>query len=149
MKRLFVFTSAFPFPAKSMETYLETECQYYDKFDEVILFALGVKKKTLSQERKLNVHNVKVYPILFAPLWVYMLNGVSALFDKNFYIEVRELIQTHRFNVRRLIRLLIFMSRSHYETRLVKKVLRKIDVHGAKTLLMCIALSITLMCLSC
>ncbi|BFL36572.1 glycosyltransferase [Holdemania massiliensis] len=132
MKRLFVFTSAFPFPAKSMETYLETECQYYDKFDEVILFALGVKKKTLSQERKLNVHNVKVYPILFAPLWVYMLNGVSALFDKNFYIEVRELIQTHRFNVRRLIRLLIFMSRSHYETRLVKKVLRKIDVHGAK-----------------
>ena len=44
MKRLFVFTSAFPFPAKSMETYLETECQYYDKFDEVILFALGGKK---------------------------------------------------------------------------------------------------------
>ena len=132
MKRLFVFTSAFPFPAKSMETYLETECQYYDKFDEVILFALGVKKKTLSQERKLNANNVKVYPILFAPLCVYMLNGVSALFDKNFYTEVRELTQTHRFNLRRLVRLLIFMSRSHHEARFVKKVLRKIDVYGAE-----------------
>lgn len=134
MKRLFVFTSAFPFPAKSMETYLETECQYYDRFDEVILFALGAKKKTASQERKLGADNIKVYPIWFAPLWLYMVNGISALFDNNFYVEIKNLIQTGRFSVGRLIRLLIFMSRSHHEARRVKKVLRTIDIKNSENI---------------
>lgn len=50
MKKLFLITTGFPYPAKSMETYLETETQYYDLFDEVNIISLGVRRKTLGEK---------------------------------------------------------------------------------------------------
>lgn len=128
MKRLIVFTSVFPYPAKSMETYLETECQFYKSFDEVIMFALGVRKNTLDKCRELKADNIQVIPILFAPKWRYIFNVYTAFKDKNFYAEIKKLIHGKKINLRRLIRLLIYLSRSHYEARLVGNKLSNIDL---------------------
>ena len=128
MKRLILFTSAFPYPAKSMETYLETECQYYGRFDEVIMFSLGVRKCTLDQCRRLEADNIKIIPILFAPKIKYILNVYTAFIDKNFYGEIKRLVQQKRLNLRRLIRLLVYLSRSHYDAQSVRKALKNIDL---------------------
>lgn len=134
MRRLIVFTSAFPYPAKSMETYLETECQYYGRFDEVILFSLGVRKNTLDKCRKLRASNIRVIPILFAPEWRYVLNVYSAFMDGNFYREIKKLAQEKRLNIRRIVRLLIYLSRSHYEANLVRSELKKIQLEDSENI---------------
>lgn len=134
MKRLIFFTSVFPYPAKSMETYLETECQFYKHFDEVLLFSLGVRKSTLGQCRKLKADNVKIIPILFAPKWRYILNVYAALLDKRFYAEVKKLAREKRLNFKRLVRLLIYLSRSHYEAKIVRDKLLDIDLKSSENI---------------
>lgn len=52
MKNLFLITTGFPYPAISMETYLETETQYYDEFDSVTVLAMGVRKKKRCSEKR-------------------------------------------------------------------------------------------------
>lgn len=84
MKNLFLITTGFPYPAISMETYLETETQYYDEFDSVTVLAMGVRKKNVAQKREIKGKNVNVYPIIFASKIFYILNGVVAFFVQFF-----------------------------------------------------------------
>lgn len=124
MKKLFLVTTGFPYPAKSMETYLETETRYYDLFDEIYIISLGVKRKTLGMKRNINCEcKVNVFPIVFGSKLTYIINGISAFFDRNFYREVIELQKNKKINFKRLIRLIIYISRSHFDARKVKKTL--------------------------
>ena len=83
MKKLFLITTGFPYPAKSMETYLETETQYYNSFDEVDIISLGVKRKTLEERRTINCEcKVKVFPVVFGSKLAYIINGISAFIEK-------------------------------------------------------------------
>lgn len=43
MKRLCLFTNEFPYG--SWEAYLETEVKYYDKFDDVLIFSLQLRRE--------------------------------------------------------------------------------------------------------
>ena len=115
MKKLYLFTTGFPYPAKSMETYLETECRYYDRFSEVHILSMGVRKNTLKDKREVPGKNIHVHPVVFANKAVYILNGVTALGDKNFYKEIKKLKKEGRLSAKRLIRLIIYISRSHYD----------------------------------
>ena len=92
MKKLFLVTTGFPYPAKSMETYLETEIQYYNSFDEIDIISLGVRRKTLGEKRNINCEcKVEVFPVVFGSKLAYIINGVLAFFDMNFYREIIEL----------------------------------------------------------
>ena len=117
MKNLFLLTTGFPFPAKSMETYLETETKYYGEFNIVNILAMGVRKNTVNQKRDVLENNVHIYPIVFASKIFYVVNGINALFDKNFYREILKLCKQKKLTIRRLIRLIIYRSRSHSECR--------------------------------
>lgn len=64
MKDLYLLTTGYPYPAKSMETYLETEVKYYSNFRTVKILAMGVRKNTLDQKREVPGENIEVYPIL-------------------------------------------------------------------------------------
>lgn len=121
MKKLFLITTGFPFPAKSMETYLETETSYYDAFDEVNILSLGVRKKVISQQRKVQHKNIHIYPIIFASKIIYILNGIAVFFDRNFYHEIIALIKGGKITIGKLIHLVVYISRSHIDASRIKK----------------------------
>lgn len=123
MKNLFLLTTGFPFPAKSMETYLETETKYYGEFNIVNILAMGVRKNTVNQKRDVLENNVHIYPIVFASKIFYVVNGINALFDKNFYREILKLCKQKKLTIRRLIRLIIYISRSHSDCRKIVQAL--------------------------
>lgn len=124
MKNLYLFAAGFPFPAISMETYLETETQYYSVFDKVTVLSLGVRKKTINQRREIKAPRTKVYPIIFGTKLFYIVNGIVAFADMNFYKELVSLIKEHRFTLRRFIRLIIYVSRSHSDCRKIIRTLK-------------------------
>ena len=101
MKDLFLLTTGFPFPAKSMEAYLETETKYYDKFNSVNILSMGVRKNTINQKRTVLGKNVHIYPIIFASKIFYVVNGITAVFDKNFYKEIVKLYKQRKLSIRR------------------------------------------------
>ena len=107
-----------------METYLETETQYYSVFDKVTVLSLGVRKKTINQRREIKAPRTKVYPIIFGTKLFYIVNGIVAFADMNFYKELVSLIKEHRFTLRRFIRLIIYVSRSHSDCRKIIRTLK-------------------------
>lgn len=120
--KLLLFTREFPF--SSGEPYLETEIQFYDKFDEVHLFALSVLKN--NKIRNLNIpDNVTVHPIYFLPKMIYILGGFRVLFSKYFWKEVLLLKTSGKFNMENLYELTIFLSRSNIESNKIKKIIQK------------------------
>lgn len=123
MSKLYLFTMGFPYPGKSMETYLETECQYYEKFEEVNICALEVLKADLDKKREINCNTkTNVYPILFGSKFKYLLYSILSVFDKNFYVECGKLIREKRFDFGKVSRLVKFIGRSHYDaTQVIKK----------------------------
>lgn len=124
MKDLYLLTTGYPYPAKSMETYLETEVKYYSNFRTVKILAMGVRKNTLDQKREVPGENIEVYPILFGSKLYYIFNGFRALLDSNFYKEVYNLAKNRRLTLRRLVRLIIYVSRSHTDCKKIIKALR-------------------------
>ncbi len=133
MKKLYLITTGFPYPAKSMETYLETESQYYEDFEEVNIISLGVKRNTLFERRDVDCKSkLNVFPIIFGTKLEYILNGITALFDLSFYKEFGDLIKKKRFTIRRLIRLIIYISRSHFDANRAVKTLKLDENHRIK-----------------
>ena len=111
MKRLILLTNSFPYD--NGETYLETEVKYYNQFDEIDIFSLAVKKKTV--KREIDCSNAKIYPIYFASKPIYALNGIRVLADINFYKEIVKLIKSKRLNIKTMKSHLIFKMRARYQ----------------------------------
>lgn len=114
MQSLILLTNGYPYG--TWETYLETETQYYGKyFDHVYVISLQVRKEHRSIKRMLPDSNFDNFKVDYKPRWVYLLNSFRALWDLNFYKEVLKLIKENRFTIGRFIRLVVFVTRSHYE----------------------------------
>lgn len=128
MKSLCLLTNGFPYG--NWEPYLETEEKYYSKFKTVTICSLQIRKDQGSSIRELRNSNINIIPVKYTKKWIYLLNSVRALFDTNLYKEIRKLLRSKRLSASRLISLFVFLSRAHYESRIILKSLSedKIDL---------------------
>lgn len=115
LKRICLFTNEFPYG--SWEPYLETEIKYYKEFDDIKIFSLQLREEHAKQYRDLNNDKIQVFPVYKASNISYLLYAFVALFDKNLYREISNLIKKKRFTFKRLVQLFVFISRSHYEAK--------------------------------
>lgn len=124
MNTLVLLTNFFPYG--NGEPYLETEVKYYDKyFDRIYVASLQLRKKDLqSTARRLPSEKFKVLPVAKAANWVYLLNALRTTLDKNLYIELWRLLRSRRLSLRRIVSLFVYLSRSYYESRIIKHWLR-------------------------
>lgn len=121
-KKLVLLANAFPYG--SWEPYLETEIKYYDAFESVIICSLQTRKNQLSKKRELPSEKFQVCVIMKVSAIRYLLNSVYVITDGNFYKEIYELIKKRRFSIKRLIRLVAYISRSHYEANHIIRYLK-------------------------
>jgi len=121
MKKIILLTNSFPYDKG--ETYLETEVNYYERFDAVDMFSLAVRRN--KEKRAINSEKIKVHPIFFASKLIYVLNMPRVLVDINFYLELIKLIIEKRLSISRIKRLMIFIMRARYEASLILKYSRK------------------------
>lgn len=121
---LCLFTNEFPYG--SWEPYLETEAAYYNKFNNIKIFSLQLRKDHAKNKRDINC-NAEIYPVYYASNLTYLLYAFVALVDKNLYKEISKLIKDKKLNLKRLIQLFIFVSRSHYEANYILKKYSKKD----------------------
>lgn len=123
MSNLILLTNSFPYG--NWEPYLETEVNYYTDFEQIHICSLQIRKKHMEKVRELPFSNMQNCPVQYASKFTYLLNAASALVDRNFYGEVGRLIKKHCFSLKRFEKLVIFISRSHYEARVILKYLKK------------------------
>ena len=125
MKKLFLFAQSFPYG--KAEAYLETEIQYYDKFDEAHVFSLSVKKN----DKRRNVlagKDVYFHTIYFDKMNSYLLRGVLLLFNTLFYKELANLMKSGKFSFKTLYELAIFIVRAKKEKNEVEKIIEKENI---------------------
>lgn len=113
------------FPYGNWEPYLETETKYYGSFDQVYICSLQLRKEHMKTRRSLPIKNAKVCAVRKAPSWVYLLYSVTALMDRNLYHELKKLLTEKRLTMKRLEKLFVFISRSHYEADILLKFFKK------------------------
>lgn len=120
MKVLCVFTNKYPYT--TVEPYLETEILHYGVFDKVYIFSLIVKKSEETYKRNVPGY-IEVYPIRNDKLR-YIFGSFRALFDSNFYKEIKRLIIKQGISFQRILSLLIYISRSHVDSKKVCRLLK-------------------------
>lgn len=108
------------FPYGNIETYMESEVEYYTEFEEVHICSLIYEEQTDDVQRKVP-DSIKVTPINVPGRFTRRAWGVSALFDANFYLEIKRLIKEHRFTLKRLYYTLNYLSRAHIDACKIKK----------------------------
>lgn len=122
-KNLILLTNIFPYG--SIEPYLETEVKYYEAFfDYIYVCSLQVRRKDLESCRELPSNKFKVLPILKASNFVYLLNAILVLRDKNLYHELNKLYREHRLNFKNIVQLFVYLSRANYEARKIRNWLK-------------------------
>lgn len=126
MSNLILLVNEFPYG--NWEPYLETELKYYGGFDRVYFCALQLRKEHKRSRREIPLKNAKVCTVEKASNWVYLLYSVTALVDKNLYREIKKLVKGKRFSWKRFIKLMVFISRSHYETNTLVRYFKKEDL---------------------
>ncbi|AYZ73070.1 glycosyltransferase [Fusobacterium necrophorum] len=129
MKRLVLFTNEFPYG--NWEPYLETEIKYYDCFfDEVVIFALQLRKEHSHSVRKIS-EKIKVIPVYYTSRIIYFINSFVALFDRNLYKELFFLFKKNRLTPYNIVSLFIYLSRSHYEANKIFKKISKLELENS------------------
>lgn len=121
MKVLFLFANAFPFG--TWEPYLETEVEHYGVFDRVEIFSLSVRAEQLKDRREIEDPRIGVHVLPFRSKAFYALQAVRALVDVEFYRELRLLAKQDRISFGRLVQLLVFLSRTHFEARMIGRMI--------------------------
>lgn len=119
--RVILLTNAFPYG--SWEPFLETEIEYYAPLERVDLFALSVRPDMYERKRK-TPENVAVHAIPFKSRLHYLLWGFKSFGRRDFYDELRLLVRSRRFRLRRLVKLMVFMSRASYEAHTIVQILK-------------------------
>lgn len=112
------------FPYGSWEPFLETEARYYRGFDSVHVCAMQVRREHLKTVRPLPSDRFHVCTVPFAPMPVYFFEGLGALLDGALWRELRALIRSRRFTLKRLAWLFFYVGRSHHEARIIHRYLR-------------------------
>lgn len=116
-KLLVLLANAFPFG--TWEPFLERECEYYNEFDEVIIFSLSVRDEQRQYRRQLPP-NILVVPIDFRSPIFYAWNSVRLLGLSTFWTELGMLLRTKRLTPSRFVQLAVFLSRADYESRKIR-----------------------------
>lgn len=113
------------FPYGSGEPYLGTEVKYYDEyFDNIYICSLQLRPKDLESRRELPSNKFKVLPIPKASDLVYLLYSFRVLADINLYLELWKLQAEHRLNLKNIVKVFVYLSRSYYEAGKIRKWLR-------------------------
>lgn len=123
MKNLILLVNEFPYG--NWEPYLETKLKYYGGVDRVYFCALQLRKEHKKTRREIPLKNAKVCAVEKAPNWVYLLHFVAAFADKNLYKEIIKLVKEKRFTWKRFIKIMVFISRSHYGNNALAKYFKK------------------------
>lgn len=126
MANLILLANGFPYG--NWEPYLETEVEYYHKFDKTCICSLQIRKEHLNTIRNLPGADIDVCPVPYTSNTVYLINSIRSIFDKNLYSETAKLIKTGKFNLKRFEKLVIFISRSHYEAGIIAKHLKNVGI---------------------
>ncbi len=126
MRVLCVFTNKYPYT--TVEPYLESEIQYYGVFDQVFIFSLMVKKSE-EKNRRETPNYIKVFPIKISRI-KYIVGSMIAIFDHNFFCEVKNLVKEARFSFRRALVLLLFLSRAHVDSKKIYRLLNRGIIDG-------------------
>lgn len=122
MRNLILLTNEFPYG--NWEPYLETEVKYYTPFDRVHICSLQTRKEHMKTRRDIELKNVGYCLVKYAPQYVYFFYSIWVLLDQNFYREIFRLISQKKFTIKKLVKLAIFISRSHYEVGIILKYLK-------------------------
>ena len=124
-KILFIISDQFPYGQG--ETFLETESNYYDKFDSVIILSNYVGKKT--EKRKLNnkIKIIRPEQLFFRSnsTIIKMLYSFNCLFSKKFYKELVELLINKKLNFETIIHLISYTTKSNLSIKYALKWLIK------------------------
>lgn len=120
-KKLFVFANQFPYGYG--ETYMETEMTYWDKFEKVYIISLQLREKNMNSVRTVPV-NAEIISIPFN-IAGYLIYSFVAFTDGNFYSELKMLVKSNRLSLRSIAQLFTYVSRSHYESNVIRKKLNK------------------------
>lgn len=113
------------FPYGNWEAYLESEVKYYNDFDEVYICALQIRNSHKNRLREMPSEKFKIFSVFYAPKLVYLVNSVRAFADKNFYRELKKLVEQKKFSAAALVRLFVYFSRARYEAAKIKKYIKK------------------------
>ncbi|MCI8513985.1 MAG: glycosyltransferase [Lachnospiraceae bacterium] len=127
---LILLANAFPYG--DWEPYLETEIKYYDCFDKVQICSLQVRKEQMNRIRELPSDKYHVFSVRKVSDLIYIFYSFFALADANFYMEMLEVLKMKRSILKRLIRLAVYVSRSHYEAGRILTYLRKTGLNADK-----------------
>lgn len=123
MANLILLTNSFPYG--NWEPYLETEVNYYDSFEAIHICSLQIRKEHLRKVRKLPSDKFKVCPVYYASKYIYLINAMVALTDRNLYTELLQLTKKHQLSFKRIVKLFVYISRSHHEAKIIFKYLKK------------------------
>lgn len=124
MKKLFLLANEFPYG--TLEPYLETECEYYSGFGKIWIASLQLRDDHAKTKRELPV-DAELIPVRYLSRMQYFLRSFYALFDKHFYKELGKLAKTKRLRFSTLVSLVVYLSRSHHEARVIDKRMKKED----------------------
>ena len=124
VKKLLVLANEFPYG--TWEPYMETEEQYYSRFDKVWIASLQLRKDHAETKRELKC-GANIIPVFYKSRLFYLLNSITVLADGQLYKEISKLRREGRFSPSRLVDLFVFLSRAHHEARVIDKALKNED----------------------
>jgi len=133
-RRLALLCNAFPYG--TWEPYLETELPYLDGFDRVDLFAPSVRPDQRKTRRHIDLDNVVVHAIPYRSRLRYALGGLRALATADFYHELRRMVRGKNLTTRRLVKLLVVISRGTSEAGVIARVLRRSGLRADEAFLL-------------
>lgn len=125
MKNLILLANEFPYG--NFEPYLESEIKFYNIFKHIYLCSMQLRREHMKTRRDIELDNISFCDVVFAPKIIYFIYSIYVLFDKNFYAELLRVLkyEDKRNIINNIIRLVVFLSRSHYEFKKIKKFLKK------------------------
>lgn len=129
--KLLLINTAYPFDYG--ETFLESEIEYYD-FEEVFIYPYPANKASKTN-LPLNsnvtiIKNSKNITKIKKLLYTF-----KCFTDKEFYIEIQDMLKSKKFNLRTLKTLLSFMWAGEYYAHSLSKELKKIESKGNNIIL--------------
>lgn len=126
MKVLLLLVNAFPYG--DWEPFLETEAGFYSAFDEIHVFSLSVRDDQSQTRRQLSDDRMIVHKIPFLPRVRYVLAAPKVFLCADLYRESVQLMRSRRFTMRLFTQLVVFLSRTDLEARMVAKILSTVGL---------------------
>lgn len=124
MKAICLFTNKFPYGKG--ETYLETEIENYSDVEEFYIFSLNTNRELLNQKIREIPSNIDVVPAIFKKSYIYLFYCIYALGDWNFYKELFKIGKSKKYILKKVISLLIYISRSYCEAKQLQNTVEQI-----------------------